>query len=523
MKISLLILMLSLSFTLAGQEKDKKWNVAEPGAPFKEVVIETSEGTWMNLDVSPDGSKIVFDLLGDIYIMSSSGGDATLLRGGYPFEVQPRFSPDGSQISFTSDAGGGDNVWVMEIDGNNAIQVTKEDFRLLNNAVWSPDGQYLVARKHFTSERSLGAGELWMYHISGGTGIQLVKKMNDQQDLGEPWYSPDGKYIYYSQDVYPGGIFQYNKDPNSQIYVIRRYDIQKGEIDHVIGGPGGAIRPQISPDGSKLAFVRRVREKSVLYIHDLKTGVQKPVYDKLSKDQQEAWAIFGVYPNYNWLPDNKHIVIWAQGKIHNVNTETSEDEIIPFKATAVHKISDALVFKQEVAPEYFKVKVIRNATTSPDGNLMAFNAAGFLWTKKLPDGKPQRLTEGIDLEFEPSFSPDGKSIIYVTWNDEEKGSVQQISIKGDNPIKLTTEKGIYRTPSYSPDGKRIVFLKEGGNTAMGHVFTKNPGIYWMDLESNKIYFVTEEGENPVFNRHGKRIFYQTGGILFGSLKKAYKV
>ena len=522
MKITLLILLLSLSIHLVGQEKDKKWNVAEPGEPFKEVIIESDEGTWLNLDVSPDGTKIVFDMLGDIYIMPSTGGNATLLRGGYPFEVQPRFSPDGKQISFTSDAGGGDNIWIMDVDGNNALQVTKEDFRLLNNAVWSPDGQYLVARKHFSSERSLGAGELWMYHVSGGSGIQLVKKMNDQQDIGEPWYGPDGKYIYYSQDVYPGGFFQYNKDPNSQIYVIRRYDIEKGEIKSLIGGPGGAIRPQVSPDGSKIAFIRRVREKSVLYIHDLKTGIQKPIYDQLSKDQQEAWAIFGVYPNYNWLPDNKNIIIWAKGKIHKVNSETSEDQIIPFKAKATHKISEALIFKQEVAPESFKAKVIRNATTSPDGNLLAFNAAGFLWTKKLPNGKPERLTEGTDLEFEPSFSPDGQSIVYVTWNDEDKGAIHQISIKGDNLKKLTTEKGIYRTPSYSPDAKRIVFLKEGGNSAMGHVYSKNPGIYRMDLESKIVNFITEEGENPVFGQNGKRIYYQTGGFLFGSLKKAYK-
>ena len=125
MKITLLILLLSLSIHLVGQEKDKKWNVAEPGEPFKEVIIESDEGTWLNLDVSPDGTKIVFDMLGDIYIMPSTGGNATLLRGGYPFEVQPRFSPDGKQISFTSDAGGGDNIWIMDVDGNNALQVTK--------------------------------------------------------------------------------------------------------------------------------------------------------------------------------------------------------------------------------------------------------------------------------------------------------------------------------------------------------------------------------------------------------------
>ena len=283
-----LTLFLSTIILTNAQDDKKSWDVSNPEGDwnFKEVSLSTIEGTWMNLDVSPDGKHIVFDLLGDIYIMNSSGGNAKALRTGLPFEIQPRFSPDGKTISFTSDAGGGDNIWVMNIDGSDAKQVTKENFRLLNNAYWTPDGNYLIARKHFSSTRSLGAGEMWMYHISGGSGIQITKRKNDQQDVNEPTVSPDGKYLYYSEDVYPGGFFQYNKDPNSQIYVINRYDFETGDISRITGGPGGAARPQISRDGKKLAFVRRVRTKSVLYIHDLETGEEWPVYDNLNKDQQ---------------------------------------------------------------------------------------------------------------------------------------------------------------------------------------------------------------------------------------------
>src|SRR5688572_11131640 len=180
---------LLLSITVQAQDKkEKKWDVNNPpdGGPHKEVSFTVKEGTWMNVDVSPDGKDLVFDLLGDIYLMPVMGGEAKVLRNNHAFEVQPRFSPDGNKISFTSDAGGGDNIWVMDRDGNNAKQITKESFRLLNNAVWSPDGQYLIARKHFTSGRSLGAGELWLYHITGGGGLQLTARKNDQQDLNEP-------------------------------------------------------------------------------------------------------------------------------------------------------------------------------------------------------------------------------------------------------------------------------------------------------------------------------------------------
>ncbi len=508
--LTLTVLTICFTLCLSAQEKDEKekWDVNTPVEPYKEVTIETDEGTWMNLDVSPDGRTIVFDMLGDIYTLPVSGGVAKIIREGHAFEIQPRFSPDGKKISFTSDAGGGDNLWIMDIDGSNAKQITKENFRLLNNAVWTPDGQYLVARKHFTSQRSLGAGEMWMYHIGGGEGVQLTKRKNDQQDAGEPWVSPDGRYVYFSEDMAPGGMFNYNKDPNSQIYVIRRYDQEKGTVENVIQGPGGAVRPQISPDGKKLAFVRRVRTKSVLYIHDLATGIQKPIYDQLSKDQQEVWAIFGVYPNYNWLPDNKHVIMWAKGKIKKINTETGEDEVIPFQTKATHQITNALFFKQNPSPESFNAHVIRNTKTSPDGKLLVFNAAGYLWTKNLPDEKPKRLTNGTDFEYEPSFSPDGKSIIYVTWNDEEKGAIRKVSIQGGEPVKLTNEKGIFRVPSYSADGSKIVFYKESGNAAMGYAYTVNPGIYWMNADGSNSNFITKDGQNPSFNHNGDRVFYQ---------------
>ncbi len=48
-------------------DKDKKWDIANPKGTFKEVDFTTNEGTWMNLDISPDGKNIVFDMLGDIY------------------------------------------------------------------------------------------------------------------------------------------------------------------------------------------------------------------------------------------------------------------------------------------------------------------------------------------------------------------------------------------------------------------------------------------------------------------------
>lgn len=221
--------MLALIYSIGNSQEKEKWDINQPPGELVEHTLNLNEGTWMNLDVSPDGNSIVFDLLGDIYIMPISGGSAKILRSGLAWEVQPRFSNDGKKILFTSDAGGGDNIWTMDADGSNVEQITKETFRLLNNAVWSQDGEYVIARKHFSSTRSLGAGEMWMYHKSGGAGIQITKRKNDQQDVNEPSLSKDGRYLYYSEDVYPGGYFQYNKDPNDEIFAIFRYDFETGK------------------------------------------------------------------------------------------------------------------------------------------------------------------------------------------------------------------------------------------------------------------------------------------------------
>lgn len=495
-----------------------EWVVDDPHGPFDMAEFSTDEGTWMNLDVSPDDREIAFDLLGDIYVMPINGGQAYPVAEGMAWEVQPRFSPDGGYLLFTSDRGGGDNIWIMRRDGSEKSQMTKEDFRLLNNGYWHPSGDYFVARKHYTGTRSLGAGEMWMYHFTGGAGIQLTKRKNDQQDAGEPVFSPDGKYVYYSEDSDGAGYFKYNKNPHQQIYVIRRYDMEKGKTETVVSGPGGAVRPQVSHDGKQLAFIRRVRQKTVLYVHDLETGEEWPVFDRLNKDQQETWATFGVYPNYQWLHNNKEIVIWAEGKIWRVNTETTAAKQIPFKVNVKQKIAKAAQFPQEVSPENFEAKMIRQAMTSPDGNTLVFHAAGYLYTKDLPDGKPKRLTNNEEWEYAPAFSPDGKYMAYTTWSDAEMGTVKLRDVASGATKNVTKEKGYYHTPRFSPDGKQIAYQKGGGSTELGYAFSKETGIYVSDLSGNNAERVLEGGSQPFWSQDGTELYYTSGGGLSKEFK-----
>ena len=527
-KFFIIFALISFSVSTFSQKektaKSKKWDVNNPHKDwsYKTFNLNTDEGTWMNLDISPDGKTIVFDMLGDIYTMPVTGGKAKALRTGLAFEVQPRYSPDGTYISFTSDAGGGNNIWVMTADGQNAKAITKEKYRLLNNAVWTPDGKSLVARKHYTSERSVGAGEMWQYPLVGSAGLQITKRKNDQQDVNDPSISPDGRYLYYAEDMYPGGFFQYNKDPNSQIYVIKQYDFTTGKTKTITCGPGGAARPIISRDGKNLAFVKRIREQTVLYIHDLATGEEKPIYFDLDKDQQEAWAVFGVYPYFSWMPNNKDLVFWTAGKIHSINIDSKVIKNIPFEIDTSIKLTETHQVKRKAFTENFSSKMIKDVKTSPNGNTIIFTSLGHIYKKTLPNGIPTRISNLSDFEADPSFSPDGKSVLFVTWNDENLGAIYSIKLDGSGLKKLTKQKGIYRTPIYDGSGSKIAYRKESGNGDQGFDFTKMTGIYTMNYTGSYPKRISESGEFPQFSEDNKRVFFQTGGAFFGNLTKKLK-
>lgn len=489
-----------------------KWDVNAPPGPTREVPIDVTSGTWMSLDVSPDGKEVVFDLLGDLYVMPISGGHARALTTGMAWDMQPKYSPNGRWIAFTSDRGGGDNVWVMDRNGGDLKQVSKETFRLLSQPSWTPDSEFIVARKHFSSRRSLGAGEMWLYHRSGGEGLQLTKKRTEQKDTGEPAFSPDGRYLYFSDDSTPGGVFEYSKDVNGQIYVIQRLDRKTGEIEPYITGPGGSIRPTPSPDGKSLAFIRRVRYKSVLYVMDIASGRETPVYDGLDRDMQETWAIHGVYPTMAWTPDNKAVVFWAGGKIHKVDVASKAVSNIPFHVKATRAVQEAVRFPVEVAPKDFKVRMLRWTEVNPAGDKVVYQALGHLWIKDLKGGAaPRRLTKQTNhFEFYPTWSRDGRSIVYTTWNDQDFGTVRVVSAAGGEGKVISAQPGHYVEPTFSPDGTKVVYRSVSDGFLTSAMWGRDPGLYSVSAKGgDKPVRISSKGVQPQFGADNDRVFFMT--------------
>jgi imidazolonepropionase-like amidohydrolase/Tol biopolymer transport system component len=491
--------------------KPAAWDVnAPPGAAIRQVPIRTDQGSWMDVDVSPDGRTIAFTLLGDIYTMPIAGGTPRRIAEGLAWEVQPRFSPDGRRIAFTSDRGGGDNIWVMNADGSDKRQVTREDFRLLYQPSWSPDGRFIVAKKHFTTGRSLGTGEVWLYHVSGGGGVLLVKRPSEQhqKELGEPIFAADGQSVFSTRNVTPGPIFEYAQDSNTGLFAIERYDLATGETTTAVAGAGGAVRPTPSPDGKRLAFVRREATRSKLYVKDLASGEERRVWDDLDQDVQETWSVTGVYPNMAWTPDGRSLVFWARGKLHRLDVGTGQARDIPFRIDDTRGQLDAPHPQIAVAPDRFTTAMPRFATVSPDGRQVVFESLGKLWLKPMGGtAAPRRLTRG-DAGFElfPAWSRDGRTVAFVQWTDAGLGRIAVVGAGGGSPRVVTTQPGHYARPAFSPDGRTLVFERGQGGALTSPKWGDNPGVYRVATAGGAPVRIAPDMAEPQFGAAGDRVF-----------------
>ena len=488
---------------------DGRAGYALPLETTRTVDFTTDEGTWLSLDVSPDGSQIVFDLMGDLYLLPMEGGDATRFTKGPAWDNQPRFSPDGREIVFVSDRDGTDNLWLISADGSDLRSITQETKFVFGAPAFSPDGNYIAARR---GETTLDFKELWLFHKHGGKGVQLTRPEGPTRSVAGPVFSPDGRYLYFSSS------------PNRHIYnldlghwQLRRLDRETGALETLTAAYGGGLRPSLSPDGRSLVYGSRHDARTGLRLRDLESGDERWLVYPIDRDEQEGHVSTDLLPGYAFTPDGNAVVLSFGGKIHTIDVRSSEVTPIRFTAHVQQELAPLVHFSRRLDEGPVQARQLRWMSASPDGTRLVFSALGKIWTADLPDGQPRRLTDSADREYAPRFSPDGRFVAYVSWTDQEGGHLWKVPAEGGTPKRLSQVPGYYHHPSWSSDGERLVYVMGSARAWLAQDFSDVQQIRWVSSEGGKSFLVTDSpipapsrrlpAQQPTFRLDGERIFY----------------
>lgn len=486
---------------------------ADTVQPYIDAELTVSEGTWMSVDVSPDGSLLAFDLLGDIYVLPIAGGDARLVHGGSAMQIFPSFSADGSRLLYQSDESGFDNAWISNVDGSNARQITHDAANMLGAPTWGPQEDSIAVVQAYSTFPLMKASEIRLFDLRGGRGSVLIEMPANQRDVQEPSFTPDGKFVYYTQRIVAPNIYINANHPN---YVIKRRELESGATEELLGGWGSATTPQVSRDGKKVAFVRRVKEKTLLFVYDVAARTQVPVFDDLDRDLQADFVQQNAYyPRFDWFPDNRHIAIWGKGKLYKIDTHASTASEIPFRVHARHRIVRTPHFEHNPAPESVTVRSVRQLAPSVDGKRLIFTALNRLWSQS-DSTAPVRLNKSAAFEFDPAFSRDGRSFAYVEWDDERGSALKVTNASGRNGRTVSSSRGVIRNPSFSPDGRSVVYRIAAADKTMGG-YGMQPGIYVVPVGGGMSRFVVAGDDRPMFSPDGRRIYYVEVARVKGEL------
>jgi len=472
----------------------------------------TDEGTWMSVDVSSDGRTLVFDLLGDLYTLPITGGQAKRITSGQGFDAMPAFSPDGNQIAFVSDRNGAPNLWVANADGTRPRQLSRTDGFGYDyvSPTWTPDGRaVLVSHNNGPAQtgltlRGFTPFDLYLYAVAGGAGQRLTGGGPAPAAPTGGRGGGGGGTSHLGARFASPTLIWYASAQNSQLFTL---DLQTGKAIRQVSPRVTAFRPIPSPDGKWLVYGTRRNDATALRLRDLATGDERWLKLEVQHDMMGTKPTRDLMPGMAFTPDSKSLVTSYGGKLWKIAVPSGESTPIPFTADVDQMMGASTQFQYAFNDSTVDVRQIRFPRISPDGKRVTFVALDRVWVADLPANRGpgqradathvRRLTSFRTSEYSPTWSPDGSTIAFVTWNDSTGGDIYRVAVDEGTPQKLSAIGAYYEKLAYTPDGSKLIFARtsradrfetdEGG---FAEPSNSHADLMWMPATGGKATVIT---------------------------------
>ncbi|HSB53478.1 MAG TPA: amidohydrolase family protein, partial [Gemmatimonadales bacterium] len=275
---------------------------------------------------------------------------------------------------------------------------------------------------------------------------------------------------------------------------------------------GSAMRPVLSPDGRWLVYAVRHDGETGLRLRDLQNGDERWLKYPVQRDDQESRFTRDLMPGSSFTPDSKALVTTWNGKIWRVELASGTAAEVPFTASVKLELGPLVKFDTPVETGDIELRQVRDAQLSPDGKRLAMSALDRLYVMDYPGGKPKRLTSDTVHEQHPAWSPDGKSIAYITWSNTG-GSIRVVSSDGGSPRRLTSEPAFYQYPTWAPGGDRIVALRGPRGARVSEAFGPGYELVWLPSKGGTPVKIApvNPGGRPHFSGDPNRIYIYDPG------------
>lgn len=371
-----------------------------PIKPERTISFTTTEGSYMSVDVSPDGKQLLIDLVGDIHLVSSQGGKTRQLTRGIGLKSQPIWCSDGKNFSYLSDYSGDLCRYKQPINGKKTVKLPSTDLTtIVNTSQRSPNGRYIAYIKDTNSTKAL-----ILYDSIKNSNKILVHSL-----LQKPYSYRSGV---------PSSHFAFSPDSKS-IYI----------------GYGGKVHQVFLQDG---------KNKIIPFFAKVKSELGVFVYNEFPISHDSFQLKFA--RSVNRRTNGKQLVFSALGKIYTMNLPGAPPKLLVEQ--------DANQFQ----PVYsFDGEWIAYVTWSD-------KYEGQLWKIKSTGGTPEQLTQIPGNYQRAAWSPDGKWIAIIrgeaTLNDrddEGSGTLELVPANGGQPIKLEDSLPLWNNLSFSTDSRKVIF------------------------------------------------------------------